>query len=304
MRLKKYSHFTAERIRKESVALFFNIFRLVFLIFIGYIVLYPLFYMITCAIKTERGFLDVSHMWLPRELTTSNFKTAYDSMSFSIALKQTVVLQIISSALEVMVCSFVAYGFARFHFPGKKVATFFLILSLLVPVQMYSLSLAVNYRVLRIFNTPLAYWLPALFGVGVRSGIMIFIYQQFFMGLPKELEDAAYVDGAGPIRTYFSIALPSSSVVIITNCVLAVIWHWNESYLAELCFMDENRPLAVVLKNLNALLKMYAKLNQGEPLYPAVVSAGCLLFLFIPLLFYMFVQRKFVKSIDRIGITG
>lgn len=301
---KKISGHVGEKIRKKTAVLFFRILILTFLVIVGYIVLYPLIYMITSSIKTEAGFLDVSHMWLPKKITTNNFVTAFQSMSFMTALKQTAILQVTSAALEVVVCSFVAYGFARFQFPGKKVASFFLILSLLVPVQVYSLSLSVNYRILNIFNTPFAYWLPALFGVGVRSGILIFIYQQFLIGLPKELEDAAYVDGAGPIQTYFRIVLPSSSVVIVTVSVLALIWHWNESYLAALCFMDENRPLAVVLKNLSTLLTMYAKLNSGEPLYPAAVSAGCLLFLFIPLLFYMIIQRKFVKSIERVGITG
>ena len=208
-----------------------------------------------------------------------------------------------SAVIEIIVCSFVAYGFARFKFRGKKLASFFLILSLLIPVQMYSLSLSVNYRMLNIFNTPFVYWLPSLFGVGIRSGMIIFIYQQFFIGLPHELEDAAYVDGAGPIKTYFRIALPSSSVVIVTVSVLSIIWHWNEYYLAELCFLDESRPLAVVIGNLTALLAQIG-INSGDPLYPAAICAGCILFVIIPLVFYMIVQRKFVRSIDRVGITG
>ena len=118
----------------------------------------------------------------------------------------------------------------------------FLILSLMVPLPMYGMSLALNYRSLdiagifglinrifgvdlriNIFNTDWCFWLPSILGVGLRSGMIIYIYIQFFTGLPSELEDAAYVDGAGPVRTFFSIALPSSSVVILTVSVLSFI---------------------------------------------------------------------------------
>lgn len=293
----------SSRICKKSIAFSFSVIRLLGLLLVGYIVLYPLLYMVSSAVKTKADFLDVSHQWLPLEVTLEQFQVAFKAMNFVEALKQTMLLQVLSACMEVMICAFVAYGFARFQFRGKRLATVFLILSLLIPVQMYSLSLSVNYRILHIFNTPFAYWLPSVFGVGVRSGIQIFIFQQFFIGLPKELEDAAYVDGAGPIRTYFKIALPSSGVAIVTVSVLSLIWHWNEYYLAELCFLNEKRPLAVTIGNLSAALSQLG-IQPGSAVYPAAVSAACLLFIAIPLVFYMVVQRNFVKSIDRVGITG
>lgn len=293
-----------EKVRKKTFGLFFSVVRLIFLLIVGYIVLYPLLFMFSASIKTAADFMDVSHMWIPVEVTFENFLTAFETMDFWNSLKNTVLLQLLSAAFEIFVCAFIAYGFARFKFKGKGIASFLLILSLLVPLEMYSLGLAVNYRILGIFNTAFAYWLPALFGVGIRSGMIIYIYQQFFIGLPAELEDAAYVDGAGPIRTYFKIALPSSSVVIVTITVLSIIWYWNECYLAELCFMEGSRPLSVVMSTYDVLLNINARISKYMPLYPAVMSAGCLLYMLFPLIFYMIIQRKFVKSIDRVGITG
>ena len=168
---------------------------------------------------------------------------------------------------------------------------------------MYSLSMSVNYRNLHLFNTPFVYWLPSLLGVGIRSGMMIFIYQQFFVNLPKELEDAAYIDGAGPVRTYFSIALPSSSVVLVTVSVLSFVWHWNEYYLASLTFLSDSAPLAMVLSFLKVYLKQVG-IYEGWPEYASLVSAACLMYVIIPLILYMIFQRKFVRSIDRVGITG
>lgn len=297
------SGYSSTLLRRKASAAIIYLARLLILTIVGYIVLYPFFYMLVTAIKDIDAMLDVEHIWIPVTYSLKSFKEIFELLNFGTALKQTFLVQILSSAIETFVCAFVAYGFARFKFKGKPICTFFLILSLLVPIQMYSLSMSVNYRNLHLFNTPFVYWLPSLLGVGIRSGMMIFIYQQFFVNLPKELEDAAYIDGAGPVRTYFSIALPSSSVVLVTVSVLSFVWHWNEYYLASLTFLSDSAPLAMVLSFLKVYLKQVG-IYEGWPEYASLVSAACLMYVIIPLILYMIFQRKFVRSIDRVGITG
>lgn len=297
------SGYSSTLLRRKASAAIIYLARLLILTIVGYIVLYPFFYMLVTAIKDIDAMLDVEHIWIPVTYSLKSFKEIFELLNFGTALKQTFLVQIISAAIETFVCAFVAYGFARFKFKGKPICMFFLILSLLVPIQMYSLSMSVNYRNLHLFNTPFVYWLPSLLGVGIRSGMMIFIYQQFFVNLPKELEDAAYIDGAGPVRTYFSIALPSSSVVLVTVSVLSFVWHWNEYYLASLTFLSDSAPLAMVLSFLKVYLKQVG-IYEGWPEYASLVSAACLMYVIIPLILYMIFQRKFVRSIDRVGITG
>ena len=297
------SGYSSTLLRRKASAAIIYLARLLILTIVGYIVLYPFFDMLVTAIKDIDAMLDVEHIWIPVTYSLKSFKEIFELLNFGTALKQTFLVQILSAAIETFVCAFVAYGFARFKFKGKPICTFFLILSLLVPIQMYSLSMSVNYRNLHLFNTPFVYWLPSLLGVGIRSGMMIFIYQQFFVNLPKELEDAAYIDGAGPVRTYFSIALPSSSVVLVTVSVLSFVWHWNEYYLASLTFLSDSAPLAMVLSFLKVYLKQVG-IYEGWPEYASLVSAACLMYIIIPLILYMIFQRKFVRSIDRVGITG
>ena len=297
------SGYSSTLLRRKASAAIIYLARLLILTIVGYIVLYPFFYMLVTAIKDIDAMLDVEHIWIPVTYSLKSFKEIFELLNFGTALKQTFLVQILSAAIETFVCAFVAYGFARFKFKGKPICMFFLILSLLVPIQMYSLSMSVNYRNLHLFNTPFVYWLPSLLGVGIRSGMMIFIYQQFFVNLPKELEDAAYIDGAGPVRTYFSIALPSSSVVLVTVSVLSFVWHWNEYYLASLTFLSDSAPLAMVLSFLKVYLKQVG-IYEGWPEYASLVSAACLMYLISPLILYMIFQRKFVRSIDRVGITG
>ena len=140
-------------------------------------------------------------------------------------------------------------------------------------------------------------------GIGLRSGVLIYIYIQFFTGLPRELEEAAWVDGAGPFKTFLRIAVPSSSVVFITVIVFSLIWHWNDSLLAGV-YLTTDATLAVTIGSIDDWLGAIYTVYGGTPQYASAVTAACLLFIAPMLVFYMIVQRGFVESIDRVGITG
>lgn len=311
-------------LKKRAGEFAFSLFRYFLLLVIGFIVLYPLLFMITTSIKNQRGMMDGVNIWLPKYTTFDYFKEAYKIMDFPASLKRTLSLQLVSALVEVFTCSMIGYGFARFKFPFKKTLMVFLIISLLIPVQMYSLPLAINYKNLdlvgifgilnkltgidlrlNVYNTNFSFWLPALFGVGIRAGMIIYIYIQFYKGIPYELEEAAYVDGAGLFRTYFNIILPSASVVIVTVSVLSVIWYWNENFLSMLCFLSDDWPLSVKLSNLPVAMHQYGIFEESIlGGFSNIIYAGCIMFIILPLVAYLFLQRKFVKSIDRVGITG
>jgi multiple sugar transport system permease protein len=155
-----------------------------------------------------------------------------------------------------------------------------------------------------LLGTEAAFYLPSLFSMGLRSGIMIFIYMQFFASFPKELEEAAWIDGAGPIKTFLKIAVPSSGVAITTVLVFSLIWHWNDSMLCSM-YLNNEYPLAMQLNMLPTnLTTMGYYLNPETPETLAFQMAGCVLFVTPMLIIYMVLQRKFIESIDRVGITG
>ena len=154
-----------------------------------------------------------------------------------------------------------------------------------------------------ILNTNLTFYLPSLFGVGLRSGILIYIYIKFFSGLPKELEEAAWIDGAGPFKTFIRIAIPSSTVVILVVIVFSMIWHYNDYYLSVM-FFNNDYPLAVQLANIKQTLTTSQWNSLSSATKNSIMMAACLIFIIPMLVFYLCVQHKFVQSIDRIGITG
>ena len=306
---------------KGLKSVLYSIFRLIILLAVSYIIIYPLLYMLSSALKTASAFQDPGVLWIPKVLTSANFKNAIEAMNFKNALFSTLRLEVVSAVIETAACAVTAYGLARFNFPGKKLITVMLVFLIVVPSKMLVIPMTVNFSQLDFFgilkalgtvtgkelrpnilDTSWCFYLPSLFSVGLRSGILIYIYHQFFLGLPKELEEAAWIDGSAPPRTFLCIALPSSTVAVITVFVLSLVWHWNDYYLAVM-YTSENFPLAVSLASLPQKLSLLG-IWPGNILNTTGVMAGCVMFVTPILLFYLILQRKFIKSIDRVGITG
>lgn len=308
------------RTLRRAGTLAYSVFRLVLLLAIGYIILYPLLYMLSMSVKTEAAFWDPSVVWLSKSMTIQNFKTAFEVMHFDQALLSTLRLEVVSALIEVISCAVAAYGLARFEFRGKRILMVMLLLLILLPSQMLVIPMMNNFshldflgilhaagrllgRELRpsVLDTVWTFYLPSMLGVGLRSGVMIYIYYQFFRGLPKELEEAAWIDGSNPLRTFISIAVPSSGVVILTVTVLSVVWHWNDYYLSVM-YTSDHFPLAVALAQLRENLTVIKIWDARQA--ATITMAGSLMFIAPVFVMYMILQRKFVKSIDRVGITG
>ena len=308
------------KIRQKVTGSVVSIFRLVFLIAISYIILYPLFAMIAYSIMGGKDVIDSSVIWIAKEPTFDNFKNAWTALEYPKALLQTLTVGGIAALLEIFSCALTAYGFARFKFKGRGLLFSLVLLTAIVPVQILVIPLFLNYRyfdfggILKLIgqiipmeepfidlsDTGFTFWLPSLFAVGLRSGLFIFIYRQFFMGLPKELEEAAWIDGAGPLKTFFRIVIPSSGTVFLTVSIFAVIWHWNE-YYESVIFFNTARPLAVMLSNIDVGLQ---NLRVAATLRAPGVCAACLLFILPMLIMFIILQKKFIQSIDRVGIVG
>jgi multiple sugar transport system permease protein len=147
-----------------------------------------------------------------------------------------------------------------------------------------------------------AYFLPALFAQGIKGGLFVFIFIQFFKGLPKELEDAAYIDGCGRVHTFFRIMLPSSSAPFLTVTLFSVVWYWNDFFYNSMYF--NNLPVvSKVLQNIKMLLG--SGLNTSNPYDVITQTMASAMLAILPLLIiYILLQRYFTESIERTGIVG
>jgi multiple sugar transport system permease protein len=307
--------------REKLLSFFVFAIRWLLILAVGYIILYPLLQMLSQSLMTQEQYTDTSVVWVPKEISFVNFKVALQALDYYKTLLWTIVVNVLSALIQVLTCAFTAYGFSRFNFRGKSFFMALLIFSIIVPAQMTVIPSLINYRqfdvlgILKVIgaligtdirpnlvDTPFTFYLPSLFSVGLRSGIIIFIYMQFFKGLPKELEEAAAIDGASSLKTFLRIVLPSSGVAIVSVLILSVIWHWNEYFLSVMYF-SANNTLSVRLANVRMYLENIGVAAQMA-VTTGVVKAACLLFILPMLIMYLIMQRKFIQSIDSVGIVG
>ena len=305
----------------QRAALIAFLVRVAVIIPVMYVILYPLFTMVSTSLQSQYQALDPSVVWIPKLLTDENYKKAITALDFSNSFLRSIEVNVLSAVIEVATCAVTAYGFARFKFKFKGLLLGLLILSIIVPQEMIAIPTYLQLRYADILgilgflgkligtelrpsliNTPWSFWIPSILSVGLRSGLFIFIYMQFYKGLPKELEEAAYIDGAGPFKTFLKIIVPSSGTAIVTVTIFSVIWHWNEYYLSSIYF-SSNFPLAVKLATIEETMNVMALVNSVTN-RNGIIMAASLIFILPMLVMYMIVQRKFVKSIDSVGIVG
>lgn len=309
------------KVKRTAAAIIVPIIRWVFLIAVGYIIIYPLLYMIAASFRPLAEFDDPTVVWISKHFTTENFVMAWNAIKYPIGLLNTFKTEIIAGLIEVVSCSVIAYGLARFEFKEKKILMFFLILTILIPTQMLMIPLMLNMRYFdflgilkfvgdligtelrpNLLNTVWAFYLPSLLAVGLKAGLFTFIFVQFYKGMPKELEEAASIDGAGPIKTFLSIVVPSSGVVFLTVTIFSIIWHWNDTYLCGMYFTN-SEMLSVNLSKIYDTIGNYgAHPNSAGVAGP--VMAACLMVIAPVLIMYCILQKQFIKSIDRVGIVG
>lgn len=279
-----------------------------FIIFgLAFIILYPVIYMFSCSFRDSIDMNDPSVMWIPKHFTFDVIAETAEVMELPETLLNTFLLNIGCSAVQVMACAVTGYGFARFDFFGRKFLFGIVIMMIIVPPQIISLPLYSNFVHLGLINSKLSMYLPALMGNGIRSGFMIFIFCQFFKGLPKEIEDSAYIDGCGRFRAFLSIMLPNAKSALLTVFLFSVVFYWNDYYISSLFFTD-NQTVALMVKNLDSRLsvKLFnSSAVKASPREQIVwLEAGCLISVSPMLIMYTFLQRYFIEGIERSGIVG
>ena len=297
--------------------------KYIVLILLAYQLLYPVLYMISASIKDPLDSYDPSVIWIPKNFSATGFIDAFKSMKYLDALKGSLEISLGCAVLDVMSCSLAGYGFARFKFPFKNLLFACVILTLMVPMQTIILPYYMNMRyfdplglvsainaafdktiTINLVGKNIAFYLPSLFGSGIRSGLYIYIFRQFFEGMDKALEEAAQIDGCGPLRTFLNIMLPNARNSIVTVFLFSFVWHFNEYYLTKQLLGTNRRTLIVALSSLRIDL---AALIGGQTAFDPIriqtrIQAGCLLAIVPMFLLYIFAQRKLADSIEHIGI--
>lgn len=279
---------------------------------IGFIYLYPLLYMIATSFMSIGDLVDSSIKWLPSELYLENYKGAAKAMNYWKSFKDSVIIAGVPTLINVVICACVGYGFARYNFFGKKLFMGLLIFSFIIPPQITMMPTYVFYTDLGITNSLKAFIIPAVLGQGLKSQIFILIFWQFFRQVPQALIEAAKIDGAGHFKSFMKIAIPSAAPAILIVFLFSIVWYWNESYLTQLYVTNSLKgettwsTLMVALKNFDKQYTSAASVSGSglQDNNESIRMAGTMLSILPLLIMYFVLQKNFVESIDRTGITG
>lgn len=312
--------FNKKHALNKAVMILWKLFRFFLLFGLSFVLLYPLLYSLSVAFRPYDELFDPSVIWIPKHFTLYNIKDAFQAMDYVPSLLRTIELNVVSSLLEIVSCALAGYGFARFKFKGKGILFALMLFTVVVPSQTTIIPMYASFRYFDFFglgkvislftgsdvsvnliDTNWTFYIPSMLGVGLRAGLFIYIFRQFFRGLPKELEDAAYIDGCGPFSTFLRVMVPSSMQAFLTVFILSIVWHWNEYYLTSMFFLNKwtiSTSLSGMVNHVNSEggLNPYGTVCQ--------MQAGSLLAILPVLLLYIILQKYFTESIERTGIVG
>ncbi len=297
------------------------VFRFLILFGLAFVVVYPILYMITCAIRPQTDMSDPSIMWIPKTLTLEPLTETWLAIDYPKLVWDTISVNVMCSIIQVITCSIAGYGFARFKFKFKGLLFAIVILQIIVPTQVILIPQFMQFRYFDPFglctligggpvnlaDNPAALYMQAFFCNGIRAGLFILLFRQFFRGLPKELEDAAYLDGCGPFETFVRIMIPNASNSFLTVFIFSVVWYWNDSYVSGMFFSKSN-TVALMVSNLWQTISAYQN-PDSTPTGVASdwlvwIESGCLLSILPILVMYIFLQKNFVEGVERSGIVG
>lgn len=299
----------------------YKLIRFVVLCGIAYYILYPILEKSLSAFMTIEDLYDKSIGMIPKHWTLENIQLVLSQIDFPTAIGNTILISVVTTLAQLLSCTLVGYGFARFDFPGKKLLFGAVIVVLVVPVQVIITPMYLNYRFFDIFgifklingegiNLLDSIWPFVLGGItcmGLKNGLYIYLIRQFYRGVPKELEEAAKIDGTGYFGTFWHVMMPIGKPIMFVVTIFSFVWQWTDAFYSS-WFYTSGKVLAVQVANLSENLQVARALTGMDTLDTRLASmlngVGGLLVMLPLIVLYIFTQKNLVGGIERSGIVG
>jgi len=264
-------------------------------------------FMFVTSMKSPGDLLNPMVQWIPTAFYSGNYLKAYQVLDYPSKLAASIIISVVPSVFQTIVCSLVGYGLARYRFWGKKLIFALILATFIIPAQNTVIPQMLTYRNYGLLGNVFALILPAIMGQGFKSAIFILIFYQTYLSLPKVLEEAARLDGASSLGIFFKIALPAAIPSYIISIIFSTVWYWNETYLTVIFLEGGIQSLPMQLsKFVQAYENLYppGTVNIFDRLNEAVKLSGTFLNILPLLVMYFLLQKWFVESVERTGIAG
>ncbi|MDL2233930.1 carbohydrate ABC transporter permease [Ruminococcaceae bacterium OttesenSCG-928-L11] len=267
----------------------------IFVILIGFVMIYPLIWMVASSFKPPNEIFNNAKSLIPNEFVTYNYPNGWKGFagySFSNFFKNSFVISGIATLGSLISSPFIAFGFARLRFKGKKLWFSMMLLTMMLPFQIIMIPQYIIYHNLGWVGTILPLVIPNFFG----GAFFIFLIIQFIDGIPRELDEAAKIDGCSWYGIYTRIILPLIVPAIVTCGIFSFMWKWDD-FLASLLYLNAPRQYTVSIA-----LKMFSDPNSGSD-WGSMFAMATLSILPIMLIF-IFCQKYLVEGISTEGLKG
>ncbi|MDD2269574.1 MAG: carbohydrate ABC transporter permease [Eubacteriales bacterium] len=317
-----------QRLRYKYLTTYFlksfilKIVRFVFLLGVAYIIIFPFISKIAGSFMGLEDFVDVQVKLIPKNFTLDTYKGIIVGNKYWELFWHSAVLSVGLGLIQTMVAALVGYGFAKFKFKGSSIFFLGVMLTMIIPHQTLQMALFMKFRnfdilgivslLSKIFGfaqpnligSPIPMILMSATGLYFKNGLFIFVMRQFFKGVPDELEEAAYVDGAGSFRTFFKIILPISIPMLVTIFMFAFSWQWTDTYYIGV-FMPSRANFQVMADLVKVPKVLQTTGFAGETAYnKAILNTTGILILLPLVIIYLFAQKTLIQGIERTGVTG
>ena len=298
----------------------FRFVRAVLLFGLCFLILQPILNKVSVSFMKEANLYDATVINIPRDWTLVNYKMVNELIGYWKCLINSVWVSFLVAFLQVAAATLVGYGFARFKFPLKNFWFGCVILLIIVPPQTIMSPLYLNFRYFDIFGiftaifkeplnlrkTMAPYLMMCATCMGLKSGLYIFMLRQYFRGVPKELEEAAYVDGCGNFQTFVRIMLPDAKSMIVSCFLFAYVWQWTDSFYSKM-FLGNMELLPKGLNSIAGRIDNFVRstgygTKASAGLLNQMISTGTLMAIVPLLILYLFAQKAFVESLSQTGI--
>lgn len=304
---------TRTKILKNFRSITVKILTFILLCGLSYVILYPFLFKILAAFMSKSDLSNNLVTLIPMNWTFGNFRYVLKETEFFTALKNTFLYAILDASLATASAALVGYGIAKFKFRGVNVLTAILVVVMLMPLQTLSIPIYLNFYSwnpfgifsvlglsgVNVLGTPLPTIIMAATSFGFRAGIFVILMRQYYIGVPNEILEAAFVDGAGPYRTFASIVLPNARSMLVVIFSLSFAWQWTDTFYSDLLYGDK-----LMLPTLSAFLQNVEQSDKEYYLQFVRANTFTILAILPLIILYCILQKQIIQGIERSGLVG
>lgn len=288
--------------KKYSGKFIINLIIYILLIEFAFTFLYPFIYMILNSLKYDYEVIDATKQWIITEINWNNYTSAFEGLDYMRSLGNTLIVVLGSTLGHILSCSLAGYGFARFKFKGRGLMFGLAMLNLIIPSALMIMPLYIQFSKFHMMGTYLPIILPSFLGFGLKGGIYIFLFRQFFKSLPVSYEEAAKIEGCSMIQVFGRIMLPIARTTILVVFILSMVWHWND-YFEPATYLSGD--LQILSQKISAVISSSATVTSAVGANVNMTALAACVLVILPLLIVYFIfQKQFMEGVEFSGLAN